>query len=146
MKGEPIEVLLVEDDPGDVELTREALDASKLSVNLRVVEDGEKAMDYLRRFGPYAGVAKPDLVILDLNLPRKDGRQVLADIKSDPALRSIPVVVLTTSGAADDIGRMYALGANCYITKPIGMTQFATVVQSIESFWFTIVKLPTRME
>lgn len=144
MKGEPIEVLLVEDDPGDVDLTREAMETSKLNVNLRVVEDGEKAMEYLRRSGGYAAAAPPDLVILDLNLPRKDGRQVLAEIKADPALRSIPVVVLTTSGAADDIGRMYALGANCYITKPIGMTQFATVVQSIESFWFTIVKLPTR--
>lgn len=141
---EPIHVLLVEDDPGDVTLTRESLRECKVKVNLWVVKDGEEAMQFLRKAERFSGALTPDLVLLDLNLPRKDGREVLAEIKSDPGLKNIPVVVLTTSNAEDDIGRTYALGANCYITKPIGLEQFARVVQGIEEFWFSIVKLPPR--
>ena len=146
MDTKTVNILLVEDDPGDVELTRESLAACKLDVTLEVVDDGEKAMDFLQRRGAYARAPAPDLVLLDLNLPRKDGRQVLREMKADAALRTIPVVVLTTSDAADDIGRAYALGANCYVTKPLGLRQFAEVVRAIESFWFTIVKLPARPE
>jgi two-component system, chemotaxis family, response regulator Rcp1 len=138
----PIEVLLVEDNPGDVRLTREALKEGKVCNNLSVVQDGVQAMAFLRREGPYAGAPRPDVILLDLNLPRKDGREVLEEVKNDPQLRSIPVVVLTSSEADRDIARAYALHANCYITKPVDLDQFITVVKSIEDFWFSIVKLP----
>ncbi|HEX6908931.1 MAG TPA: response regulator [Longimicrobium sp.] len=138
----PIEVLLVEDNPGDVRLTREALKEGKVCNNLSVVPDGVEAMAFLRRQGPYADAPRPDVILLDLNLPKKDGREVLEEVKSDAELRSIPVVVLTTSEAERDIARAYALHANCYITKPVDLDQFITVVKSIEDFWFSIVKLP----
>lgn len=137
-----IEVLMVEDDAGDVELTKEALKESKLCMNLRVVDDGEKALRYVRKQAPYDGAARPDLVILDLNLPKVDGREVLQQLKNDPALKAIPVVVVTTSDLEADIQKTYGLGANCYVTKPIGLDQFIKVVRSIEEFWMTIVKLP----
>ncbi|MEI8038242.1 MAG: response regulator [Verrucomicrobiota bacterium] len=140
----PIEILLVEDNPGDVDLAREALEEGKVRNSLHVVGDGEAALDFLRGKGAYAAAPRPDLVLLDLNLPKMDGRQVLAEIKSDPALRSIPVVVLSTSRAEEDILKTYNLHANCYITKPIDLHQFIKVVQAIEEFWFTIVKLPPR--
>jgi len=139
-----ITILLVEDNPGDADLAREALEGSKISNNLFVAEDGEKAMAFLRREGPYAGMPRPDLVLLDLNLPRKDGREVLSEIKSDPELRAIPVVILTTSQAEEDVCRSYNLHANCYITKPIDLNQFLHVVRTIENFWLSIVVLPTR--
>ena len=138
----PIEVLLVEDNPGDVRLTKEALKEGKVRNNLNVAVDGVEALAYLRREGKYAGSVRPDLILLDLNLPRMDGREVLEVIKADPALRNIPVVVLTSSQAEQDIVRAYDLHANCYITKPVDLDQFITVVKSIEDFWFTIVKLP----
>ena len=140
----PIEILLIEDNPGDVDLAREALESGKVHNSLHVVSDGEAAMDFLRGQGRYAAAPRPDLVLLDLNLPKKDGRQVLAEIKSDPALRAIPVVILSTSRAEEDILKTYDLHANCYITKPIDLHQFIKVVQAIEDFWFTIVKLPPR--
>ena len=143
-KSKPIEILLVEDNPGDVRLTIEALKEAKVSNNLHVAVDGVEAMAFLRREGKYAEAPHPDLVLLDLNLPKKDGREVLAEIKSDPALRRIPVVVMTTSKAEEDILRSYDLHANCYITKPVDLDQFITVVKSIEDFWLTIVKLPPR--
>lgn len=138
----PVEVLLVEDNPGDVRLTREALRDGKVSNNLSVVQDGVEAMRFLRREGPYADAPRPDVVLLDLNLPKKDGRQVLQEIKGDEALRMIPVVILTSSEAERDISGAYALQANCYVTKPVDLDQFITVVRSIEDFWFSIVKLP----
>ena len=138
----PIEILLVEDSPADVDLTREALQEAKVLNNLHVVEDGEQALAYLRREGPYAEVTRPDLILLDLNLPRKDGRQVLEEIKADPSLRRIPVVILTTSEAEQDVLRSYDLHANCYVTKPVDLERFITVVRSIEDFWLAIVKLP----
>jgi chemotaxis family two-component system response regulator Rcp1 len=138
----PIEILLVEDNPGDVDLTREALENSKVYNILHVVGNGEAAMTFLRRQGEYANAPRPDLVLLDLNLPRKDGREVLAEIKSDEDLKRIPVVILTSSGDEEDILKSYNLHANCYITKPIDINQFIKVVKSIEDFWFTIVKLP----
>lgn len=138
----PIEILLVEDDIGDVELTREALVDSKITVNLHVVQDGVEAMDYLRQAGDFASAVLPDLVLLDLNLPRKDGREVLQDIKGDPTLRKIPVIVLTTSDTEEDIVRSYNLGVNCYVQKPVGMEEFIRIVRVMEDFWFTIVKLP----
>jgi two-component system response regulator len=139
-----IEVLLVEDDPGDVELTRECLNEAKVKVNLNVVDDGVKAVAYLRREGEYAGAVRPDLVLLDLRLPRKDGREVLRDIKTDESLKRIPVVILTTSDAEEDILRSYNLGANCYVTKPVGLDEFAHIVRTIDAFWFAVVKLPPR--
>ncbi|MBW4565298.1 MAG: response regulator [Mojavia pulchra JT2-VF2] len=138
----PIEVLLVEDNPGDALLTRIALEDSKISVNLNVVEDGVEAMAFLRKQNKYAQVPHPDIVLLDLNLPKKDGREVLAEIKSDVNLKRIPVVVLTTSQAEEDILKAYNLAANCYITKPVDFDQFVRIVRSIENFWFAIVKLP----
>lgn len=138
----PIEVLLVEDNPGDAQLTRIALEDSKISVHLSVVEDGVEAMAFLRKQDKYANVPHPDIVLLDLNLPRKDGREVLAEIKTDVHLKRIPVVVLTTSQAEEDILKAYNLAANCYITKPVDFDQFVRIVQSIENFWFAIVKLP----
>ena len=138
--GRPIEILLVEDNPGDVRLTIEALRESKVHNNLHVARDGVEALAFLRREDPHA--IRPDLVLLDLNLPRKDGREVLADLKADPQLHTIPVVVLTTSRAEQDVLRTYELQANCYITKPVDLDQFITVVKSIENFWLTIVTLP----
>ncbi|KYC41234.1 response regulator [Scytonema hofmannii PCC 7110] len=138
----PIEVLLVEDNPGDVQLTQIALEDSKISVNLNVARDGVEAMAFLRKEEQYQGMPTPDIILLDLNLPRKDGREVLAEIKEDRILRRIPVVVLTTSGSEEDVLRAYNLCANCYITKPVDFDQFVKIVHSIESFWFTVVKLP----
>jgi CheY-like chemotaxis protein len=138
----PIEVLLVEDNPGDAQLTRIALEDSKISIHLNVVEDGVEAMAFLRKQEKYVKAAHPDMVLLDLNLPRKDGREVLAEIKGDENLKRIPVVVLTTSQAEEDILKAYNLAANCYITKPVDFDQFVKIVQSIENFWFAIVKLP----
>jgi len=140
----PIEILLIEDNPGDVRLTQEALKEGKLRNNLSSVDDGAKAMEYLYRRGPYAQAPRPDLILLDLNLPKKDGREVLAEIKGDPSLRSIPVVVLTTSQAEEDVIRAYDLHVNCYITKPIDLMQFLCVIKTMEEFWLTIVKLPRR--
>lgn len=143
-RGEPnaIEVLLVEDNPGDVRLTREALKEGKVINHLSVARDGEEALAFLRREGAFADAPRPDVILLDLNLPRKDGREVLAAIKADASLRTIPVVILTSSEAERDIARAYELNANCYITKPVDLDQFITVVRSIEDFWFTVVKLP----
>lgn len=138
----PIEVLLVEDNPGDVRLTREALHEGKVRNHLTVVPDGVEAVAYLRKEGKYANAVRPDLILLDLNLPKKDGREVLEDIKADRSLRHIPVVILTSSQAEQDILRAYDLHANCYVTKPVDFVQFIKVVRSIEDFWFTIVKLP----
>jgi two-component system, chemotaxis family, response regulator Rcp1 len=137
-----IEVLLVEDSPGDVRLTREAFKDAKVHINLHVAADGAKAMAFLKREGEYANAPRPDLILLDLNLPKKDGREVLAEIKVDPALKTIPVVVLTTSSSEADILRSYQLHANCYITKPVGLEGFLTVVKSIDSFWLSVVMLP----
>ena len=139
----PVNILLVEDNPGDVRLTREALKEEKVLNNLNVVGDGVEAMAFLRREGKYADAARPDLILLDLNLPKKDGREVLEDIKSDPTLKLIPVVILTTSRAEEDILKAYDLHANCYVTKPVDLEQFITVVQSIEEFWLAIVTLPS---
>ncbi|MBF0625235.1 MAG: response regulator [Magnetococcales bacterium] len=141
-----MDILLVEDNPGDVDLTREALLESKLHINLHVVGDGEAALDYLNQRGAYGDAIRPDLVLLDLNLPRRDGREVLEEIKSHPTLKTLPVVVLSTSNAQDDILRSYALHANCFITKPVDLEQFFLVVKSIEQFWFTVVKLPPVKE
>ena len=138
----PIEILLVEDNPGDVDLAREALEAGKVCNSLHVVSDGEAALAFLRQQGKFAGAPRPGLVLLDLNLPKLSGREVLAAIKEDADLRRIPVVILTTSKAEEDILRSYNLHANCYITKPIDLNQFFKVVQGIADFWFTIVKLP----
>ena len=140
----PIEILLVEDNPGDVRLTVEALKEGKVRNILHTVEDGEEAMKFLRRQEPYAKAPRPDLVLLDLNLPKMNGREVLAEIKEDPNLRRIPVVILTVSKAEQDIVKTYDLHANCYINKPVDLEQFLTVVQSIENFWLTVVKLPPR--
>lgn len=140
-----VEVLLVEDDPGDVEITREGLLDAKMSINLQVVDDGVKALQYLRREGTYRGAPRPDLILLDLNLPRKDGRETLQEIKSDEDLKVIPVVVLTTSEADTDILKCYGLGANCYITKPVGFEAFIKVVKSLEEFWFTVVRIPSKI-
>jgi len=140
--GRPIEILLVEDNPGDVRLTVEGLKESKVRNNLHVARDGVEAMEFLRRTGRYGGAVRPDLILLDLNLPRMDGREVLAEVKSDAKLKTIPVVVLTTSRAEQDVLRSYELQANCYITKPADLEQFIAVVKSIDDFWFTIVTLP----
>jgi two-component system response regulator len=140
---EPVTVLLVEDNPGDAELAKEALESGKVLVALNVVCDGVDAMDFLERRGAFADAPRPDLILLDLNLPRKDGREVLAEIKSNDNLKRIPVVVLTTSRAEEDILKTYNLHANCYIIKPIDLAQFMKVVKSIEEFWLTVVKLPS---
>ena len=142
MNFKPIEILLVEDSPGDVRLTQEILKDTKVRNNLHVIGDGVEAMDFLHHEGKYANMPRPDLVLHDLNLPEKDGREVLAEIKSDEKLKSIPVVVLTISQAEEDILKAYGLHANCYISKPIDLKQFIKVVKSIEDFWLTIVKLP----
>ena len=142
--GKPIEILLIEDNPGDVRLTKEVLMEGKVRNNLQVVGDGVEAMAFLRRENNYAEAPRPDLILLDLNLPKKDGREVLQEIKADHQLRRIPVVVLTTSAADEDILRSYDLSANCYVTKPVDLYQFIKVVRSIEAFWLTIVSLPKR--
>jgi chemotaxis family two-component system response regulator Rcp1 len=141
-----IEILLVEDNPGDVRLTQEALDETKLSNNLRVVSNGGEALKFLRREDPFVDAPRPDLVLLDLNLPLKNGLETLSEMKGEPSLRSIPVIVLTTSEAEEDIVRAYDMNANCYISKPVDMNQFIKVVKAIEKFWFTIVELPERRE
>jgi CheY-like chemotaxis protein len=138
----PIEVLLVEDSPGDVRLTREAFKDAKVHINLHVATDGVEAMEFLNREGKHSAVPRPDLILLDLNLPRKDGRQVLEEIKKNPVLKSIPVVILTTSASDEDILRSYRLHANCYITKPVGLDGFLEVVKSIDTFWLSVVQLP----
>ena len=138
----PLGVLLVEDDSGDVMIAEEALKASRLKSKLTVVPDGVEALKYLRREGAYAEAERPDLILLDLNLPKMTGHEVLAEVKTDPALRKIPIVVLTTSQAEEDIVRTYDLHANCYIQKPVDFEQFIKVVRSIEEFWLTIVRLP----
>jgi len=140
----PIEILLVEDNPGDVDLSREALENGKLYNTLHVVNDGEAAMAFLRHEGKYTDAPRPDLILLDLNLPRKNGQEVLAEIKSDEELKCIPVVILTSSKAEQDILSTYNLHANCYISKPIDLDQFLKVVQAIKTFWVTIVKLPPK--
>ncbi len=140
--GEPIEILLVEDSPDDILLTTEALKDGKVRNRVSVVEDGEEAMAFLRREGANARAPRPDLILLDLNLPRKSGREVLADIKSDPNLKRIPVVIMTTSSDERDVLESYNCHANCYVTKPVDFDQFIHVIKSIESFWLTIVKLP----
>ena len=142
MNVRPFEVLLVEDNPGDVLLTTEALKEAKLHLTLSVVSDGVQALDFLYRRDPYGEAPRPDLMLLDLNMPRKDGREVLAEIKGDPDLRGIPVVVLTTSRAEQDIVRTYNLHANAYVTKPVDLAQFIAIVHAINQFWFTIVTLP----
>ena len=139
-----VEILLVEDNPGDIRLIVEVLKEGKIHNNLSVVEDGEEALAYLRREGSYQDVILPDIILLDLNLPKISGTEVLAEIKKDPMLKHIPVIILTTSEAEQDILKAYDLHANCYITKPVNLDQFLTVVRSIENFWLTIVKLPRR--
>ncbi len=138
----PIQILLVEDNPGDVRLTREVLKEGRINNTLNVVEDGVEALAFLRHEGAYADAKRQDLVLLDLNLPKKEGREVLAEMKADPVLRRIPVIILTTSSAELDILDAYDLHANCYIPKPVDLDQFTTVVRSIEDFWLSIVKLP----
>jgi two-component system, chemotaxis family, response regulator Rcp1 len=138
----PVEILLVEDNPGDVRLTREALKEGKVNNNLQVAADGMEALALLNRQGKFSQAVRPDLILLDLNLPKMDGRELLAKIKADDNLKRIPVVILTTSRDEQDVLRTYNLHANCYITKPVDLTQFIGVVKSIEDFWFTIVKLP----
>ena len=143
-QGTAIDILLVEDSPGDARLTREAFKSCKLLNTLHHVEDGVEALAFLRREGPYRGVPRPGLILLDLNLPRMDGREVLATIKQDEALKRIPVVVLTTSDDERDVLRSYNLHANCFITKPVHLERFLEVVESIEEFWLTIVRLPRQ--
>jgi chemotaxis family two-component system response regulator Rcp1 len=137
-----IEILLVEDSPADILLTREAFQQNKIVNTIHVAEDGIQAMDFLYKRGKYASAPRPDLILLDLNLPRKNGREVLAEIKADPNLRAIPVVVLTTSNAEEDILKAYELNANCYVVKPVGFDNFMKAIQSIRHFWFSVVTLP----
>jgi two-component system, chemotaxis family, response regulator Rcp1 len=143
LDGRTVEILLVEDNPGDARLTREALKEGKIQNNLHHARDGVEAMEFLRREGAFAGAPAPDIILLDLNLPRKDGREVLAELKQDPQLRSIPVVVLTTSEAEQDILKTYELHANCYISKPVDLEKFIAIVRAIENFWLAVVKLPS---
>jgi len=138
----PVEILLVEDNPGDVRLTREALREGKVYSNLHWAKDGVEALEFLRRQGAHRDAPRPDIILLDLNLPKKDGREVLSDIKNDDALKHIPVVVLTTSKAEEDVLRSYELHANCYVTKPVDLDKFIVVVKSIDRFWLTVVTLP----
>ncbi|MBI4962946.1 MAG: response regulator [Desulfomonile tiedjei] len=144
LNPKPVEILLVEDNPMDVIVTREALKEGKVCNNLSVVQDGEEAIEFLRRKGDYADAPRPDVILLDLNLPRKGGREVLSEIKNDPALQDIPVIVLTTSKAEEDVLDSYQLHANCFITKPVDLDQFTKVIKTIEGFWFEIVKLPPK--
>ncbi len=138
----PVEILLVEDNPGDHRLTKEALHEGKVYNNLHWVKDGVEALDFLKQRGKYEKVPRPDIILLDLNLPKKDGREVLVEIKQDPNLRAIPVVILTTSAAEEDVLRSYDLHANCYVTKPVDLEKFIVVVQSIDRFWLSVVTLP----
>jgi chemotaxis family two-component system response regulator Rcp1 len=140
----PIEILLVEDNPGDVRLIKEVFKDAKIYNAMQVAYDGEAAMEILRREGEYKDAPSPDLILLDLNLPKKDGREVLREIKGDESLKCIPVVILTTSNAEEDLIETYMMNANCYITKPVDLDQFINVVESIENFWLSIVKLPSR--
>ena len=142
MRNHAIEILMVEDNEGDVFLTMEAMKEAKVANHVSVARDGVEALEFLHRQGQHAAAPRPDVILLDLNLPRKDGREVLADIKADPALRAIPVVVLTSSKAEQDVVKMYDLHANCYITKPVDFEQFISIVKSIEGFWFSVVRLP----
>jgi two-component system, chemotaxis family, response regulator Rcp1 len=144
-EGRPVEILLVEDNPGDVRLTREALKDAKVLNNLSVVGDGEEALNFLYRRGKYASAPRPDLILLDLNLPRKDGREVLEEIKKDDSLMVIPVVVLTTSKAEEDVIRSYKLHANCYIPKPVDFNRFMEVIRQLENFWLAVVRLPQEL-
>ena len=144
--GAPVEILLVEDNPADVRLTKEALKEGKVYNNLHWAKDGVEALEFLHRQGKYASAPRPDIILLDLNLPKKDGREVLQEIKSDETLRRIPVVVLTTSKAEEDVLRSYNLHANCYVTKPVDLEQFIVVVKSIDMFWLTVVTLPNGKE
>jgi CheY-like chemotaxis protein len=139
----PIEILLVEDSPGDVRLTQEAFKDARVLVNLHVAGDGEEAMAFLKREGKYSSKPRPDIILLDLNLPKKDGRAVLAEIKEDPNLQTIPVVILTMSASEEDVLKSYSLHANCYITKPVDLDGFLKVVKSIDGFWLSVVRLPT---
>lgn len=141
-EGRPIEILLVEDNPGDIRLTQEAFRDGKVANNMSVVTDGDEAMTFLRHEGEYAEAPRPDIILLDLNLPKKDGREVLAELKQDPNLRRIPVIVLTTSKAEQDILNSYDMHANCYITKPIDLEEFIKLVEGIGGFWLMVVKLP----
>ena len=141
-EGRRVEVLLVEDNPGDIRLTQEAFKEGRVLVNITVATDGVQAIDILNQRGPYTGTPRPDLILLDLNLPKKSGREVLGEIKADNDLKRIPVIVMTTSKAAPDIHSVYELNANCYITKPVELDDFLKVVRSIEDFWLTIVTLP----
>ena len=140
--GKTVEILLVEDNPGDVRLTREALRDGRIHTHLSIASDGEEALAFLRRQGKFGDAPRPDLILLDLNLPRRSGREVLSEIKRDDSLRRIPVVVLTTSAAEQDVLASYDLNANCFITKPVDLDQFIRVIRSIEDFWLTVVKLP----
>jgi two-component system, chemotaxis family, response regulator Rcp1 len=144
-ESRPIEILLIEDSPSDAALTYEALEAGKIVNKLVRVEDGVEAMEYLRRQGKYSQASRPDLILLDLNMPRMDGREVLRELKTDPEFKIIPIVVLTTSRAEQDVLRSYELNANCYITKPVDFKQFIDVVKSIKQFWLTVVRLPSRL-
>ena len=139
-----VDILLIEDNPGDVRLIQEALQDGKLLNRVATVTDGQKALAYLRKEGSYAQATRPDLILLDLNIPRKDGREVLAEIKADPHLRSIPVVIVTSSQAEEDILRSYNTHANCYVTKPVDLEKFVSVVRAIEEFWVSIVRLPPK--
>ena len=142
--GVPVDILLVEDNPGDVRLTKEALRDAKVLNEIYVVKDGVEAMEFLRNEGSFAHVPVPDLILLDLNLPRKNGREVLTEIKNDPKLKRIPVVILTTSQAEEDILKSYDSHANCYVTKPVDLNRFAEIMHSLDEFWFSIVKLPPK--
>lgn len=142
--GSPIEILLVEDNPGDANLTKKALTDSKVRNNMHVAEDGEEALAFLRQEGDYSGAPRPDLILLDLNLPKTSGHEVLQEIKDDETLSTIPVVVLSSSSAEEDILKTYKLHASCYVSKPVDLTQFMKVVKSIDDFWFSIVRLPSK--
>ena len=144
--GRPIEILLIEDNPGDVDLTREMIENGKIKNVISNVGDGEEAMAYLQRLSPYTEAVRPDLILLDLNLPKKDGREVLSEIKKDDRFKDIPVVVLTTSEAETDVLRSYQLHANCYISKPVDLAKFSYIIRSIEDFWLTVAKLPGRRD
>ncbi|HBP86593.1 MAG: response regulator [Nitrospira sp.] len=141
----PIEILLIEDNPADIRLTQEAFREARLQNTIHVVQDGVSAMDFIRQKAPYQHAPRPDLILLDLNLPKKDGREVLRDIKADPHTRTIPVVVLTTSEDEEDVLRSYDLHANAYLVKPIDVLQFITMIRSLESFWLSVVKLPPKV-
>ena len=142
--GRSVEILLVEDNPADVLLMKEALQEGKMSNNLHIAGNGDEAMDFLRKRGKFENAVRPDLIMLDLNLPKKDGMEVLAEVKNDPDLKKIPIVIITTSRSEEDIDKTYSLHANAYVTKPVSVRQFFDVVQEIEDFWFTIVKLPSK--